>query len=122
MFGTPETPRLVVFRSNKQIYAQVVDDLKGTTLVSASSLEIKGAAKKAPSAMAKTSATGSKKSESKATGEGGKVAVAGKVGELLAEKCKKAKIAKVVFDRAGYKFHGRVASLAEAARNKGLKL
>ncbi len=127
VLGLPEKPRLVIFRSNKAIYAQVIDDLAGKTLVSASSLEV-GASKpkgKAKETKGVKSATALKKAVKEAKAgkpEGGKVAVSKQVGELLAEKCKKAKITEVVFDRAGYKFHGRVATLAEGARSKGLKL
>ena len=94
--GTSETPRLCVFRSNKAIYAQVIDDTKGITLVSSSSLELK-------------------------LKNGGNIEAASKVGKDIAEKCKKAKINKVVFDRGGFLYHGRVAALAEAAREAGLE-
>jgi large subunit ribosomal protein L18 len=93
--GTAERPRLTVFRSNKQIYAQVVDDLTGRTLAAASSLGIK---EKAP-----------------------KKEIASKVGELIALKSKEAGIETVVFDRNGYLYHGRVKELAETARKTGLK-
>ena len=99
MNGTAETPRLSVYRSNKQIYVQVVDDLKGETLLSACSKEKDIAAQ-----------TGIKKTDQ-----------AKLVGKLLAEKCKAKGIEKVVFDRNGYKYHGRVKSLADAAREGGLK-
>lgn len=94
--GTSETPRLNVFRSNKAIYAQVIDDSKGVTLVSSSSLELK-------------------------LQNGGNIEAAQKVGKDIAEKCKKAKINKVVFDRGGFLYHGRVAALAESAREAGLE-
>ena len=97
--GTAEAPRLAVYRSNKQIYAQVVDDLKGETILSASSKEKEIAAQ-----------AGIKKIEQ-----------AKLVGKLLAAKCKEKGIGKVVFDRSGYKYHGRVKSLADAAREGGLK-
>ena len=94
--GSSERPRLSVYRSNKGIYAQVIDDQAGVTLVSASSL-------------AKDfSASGTKVEQSKA------------VGKLLAEKALAAGISKVVFDRNGYLYHGRVKSLAEGAREAGL--
>lgn len=96
--GTAERPRLSVYRSNKQIYAQVIDDLNRITMVSASSKEKSIAA-----------------SETKG------VAQAGAVGKLIAEKCREKGIENVVFDRGGYKYHGRVKSLAEAAREGGLK-
>jgi large subunit ribosomal protein L18 len=97
--GTAEKPRLAVFRSNKQIYVQVIDDLKGNTLLSASSKEKEIASK-----------TGIKKVEQSKL-----------VGKLLAEKCKEKGIDNVVFDRGGNKYHGRVKSLADAAREGGLK-
>ena len=97
--GTADIPRLAVYRSNKQIYVQVIDDLKGTTLLSASSKEKEIAAK-----------TGIKKVEQ-----------AKLVGKLLAAKCKEKGIENVVFDRSGNKYHGRVKSLADAAREGGLK-
>ena len=92
--GTAERPRLSVFRSNKQIYAQVINDLTGTTLASASSLDLEKMPK-----------------QEQAT----------KVGELIAEKAKAAGVEKVVFDRNGYLYHGRVKQLADGARNGGLK-
>ncbi|MBW2701334.1 MAG: 50S ribosomal protein L18 [Deltaproteobacteria bacterium] len=98
--GTSERPRLTVFRSAKQIYAQVIDDEQGKTLVSASSVE--------------------KDIRDKVKGEKNGV-VAEKVGQLLAERCQTAKIDKVVFDRNGYFYIGRIAKLADAARKKGLK-
>jgi len=97
--GTAEKPRVAVFRSNKQIYAQVVDDNKGVTILSVSSKEKEVAGQ-----------TGLKKTEQ-----------AKLVGKSLAEKCKEKGIENVVFDRSGYKYHGRVKSLAEAAREGGLK-
>ena len=97
--GSSAQPRLSVFRSNKQIYAQVIDDLEGRTLVSASSLEKSITDKKGVT----------------------KVEQAKLVGNLIAEKSKKAGISTVVFDRGGYLYHGRVKSLAEAAREGGLK-
>lgn len=97
--GTTGKPRVSVFRSNKQIYAQVIDDLNGATLLSASSKEKEIASK-----------TGIKKSEQAAL-----------VGKLLASKCKEKGIDSVTFDRGGYKYHGRVKSLADAAREGGLK-
>jgi len=95
--GTKEMPRLNVFRSNKAIYAQVIDDVAGTTLVSSSTLELK-------------------------IKNGGNIEAAKAVGKDVAEKCKKAKINKVVFDRGGYLYHGRVAALADAAREAGLEI
>jgi len=96
--GTLDVPRIAVFRSNKQIYAQVVNDQKSETILSACSREKEIAAQ-----------TGIKKIEQ-----------AKLVGKLLAAKCKEKGIEKVVFDRGGYKYHGRVKSLADAAREGGL--
>ena len=96
--GTPERPRLSVFRSNKQIYAQLIDDATGTTLVAASS-----------------------KHESIASKNVLKLEQAKLVGELLAERAKEAEIVSVVFDRNGYVYHGRVKALADGAREGGLK-
>jgi ribosomal protein L18, bacterial type len=95
--GTAARPRLNVFRSAKHIYAQVIDDVKGVTLISASSME-KGF-----------------------DGAGGNKDAARKVGKLLAEKAAQAGITEVVFDRGGYIYHGRVKELAEGARESGLK-
>jgi large subunit ribosomal protein L18 len=94
--GTAERPRLVVFRSNRGIEAQVVDDLEGKTLVSASWLQLKA-------------------------GKGSKTAQAAEVGKLLAANAKQAGVDTVVFDRGGYLYHGRVKALADAAREGGLK-
>ena len=96
--GTAERPRLSVFRSNKQIYAQVIDDLSGKTLVSASSLD-----------------------KEITLNNGSNVEAAKAVGELVAKRALAAKIEAVVFDRGGYLYHGRVAALADAARAAGLK-
>ena len=95
--GTPECPRLNVFRSNANIYAQIIDDVNGVTLVSANTLE--------------------KEFE----GATGNCEAAKKVGAVLAERAKAKGIEEVVFDRGGYIFHGRVAALAEGAREAGLK-
>ena len=95
--GTPERPRLNVFRSNANIYAQIIDDVNGVTLVSANTLE--------------------KEFE----GATGNVEAAKKVGAVLAERAKAKGLEEVVFDRGGYIFHGRVAALAEGARENGLK-
>ena len=91
--GTSERPRLAVFRSNKEIYAQLIDDVTGTTLASASSVDIKGT----------------------------KTAQATSVGKLITENAKKAGIEAVVFDRGGFLYHGRVKALADSAREAGLK-
>lgn len=97
--GTAETPRLSVFRSNKQIYVQAVDDVNGVTLAAACSREKEI-----------TTVAGKKKSE-----------IAALVGKRIAEKCKEKGIESVVFDRNGYQYHGRVKSLADGAREGGLK-
>ena len=97
LFGTSERPRLVVTRSSKHITVQVVDDLVGKTVASASTME----------------------SDLRAF-EGDKTAKAKKVGELVAERAKAAGVDGVVFDRAGHKYHGRVAALADGAREGGL--
>jgi large subunit ribosomal protein L18 len=94
--GTAERPRLVVTRSNRGIVAQLVDDMEGRTLASATWLQVK-------------------------TVKGDKKAQAAEVGKLLAESAKQAKIESVVFDRGGYLYHGRVKALADAAREGGLK-
>ena len=96
--GTKEVPRLNVFRSNNNIFAQIIDDEAGVTLVSASSIDKELKIEK-----------------------GGNIEAATKVGELIAKRAKKAKISKVVFDRGGYLYHGRVKALAEAARENGLE-
>ena len=95
--GTPERPRLNVFRSETNIYAQVIDDVSGKTLVSASSLEKDFSC------------------------DGTKTDAARKVGQTVAERAKAAGITTVVFDRGGYVYHGRVAALAEGAREGGLE-
>ena len=92
--GTPERPRLNVFRSNKQIYAQIIDDKNSVTLAQASSLKLDNGANK----------------------EGAK-----EVGKLVAERAIKKGVKKVIFDRGGYLYHGRVKALAEAAREAGLE-
>lgn len=94
--GTKDCPRLVVYRSNKHIEAQIIDDVKGVTLAHASSVNLK-------------------------LENGSNIAAATKVGEELAKVAKAKKISKVVFDRGGYIYHGRVAALADAARAGGLK-
>ena len=93
--GTNETPRLCVFRSNTAIYAQLIDDVKGVTLASSNSKELKV--------------------------KNNNIEAAAAVGKDIAEKAKKAKIKAVVFDRGGYLYHGRVKALAEAARENGLE-
>jgi large subunit ribosomal protein L18 len=96
--GTTARPRLSVFRSNKQIYAQIIDDSAGHTLAAASSLELNGA------------------------GDGeGKTPAANAVGEAIAKKAVESGIKQVVFDRGGYKYHGRLKALADGARSGGLE-
>jgi len=101
--GTAERPRLSVFRSAKHLYAQLVDDAAGKTLVSARDAEIK------------------KAGLNDAEGLSGKTAAAFAVGKLLAEKAKKSGLAKAVFDRGGYAYHGRVKAVADGARSGGLE-
>lgn len=96
--GTAERPRLNVFRSNQHIYAQVIDDVKGVTLVSASTLD-----------------------KDLALNGTGNIEVATKVGELVAKRAVEKGVKEVVFDRGGYLYHGRVKALAEAAREAGLQ-
>lgn len=98
--GTPERPRLSVFRSDKHLYAQIVDDSRGQTLVSASSLDKQVRAQ---------------------LRYGGNVAAAKVVGKVLGERARQAGITRVVFDRGGYRYHGRVQTLATAAREAGLQ-
>jgi large subunit ribosomal protein L18 len=94
--GSAAKPRLSVFRSNKEIYAQLIDDVNGVTLLAASSRE-------------------------KEVGKGTNVEIANAVGKLVAEKALKAGIENVTFDRGGYLYHGRIKSLADGARTAGLK-
>ncbi|HEX7056220.1 MAG TPA: 50S ribosomal protein L18 [Bacilli bacterium] len=97
--GTVERPRLSVFRSGKHVYAQIIDDSKGVTLAAASTLD---------------------KELKNDISNGGNVEAARKVGELIAKRAKEKGIVKVVFDRGGYLYHGRVQALADAAREGGL--
>ncbi len=94
--GTADCPRLSVYRSNKHIHAQIIDDVKGVTLASASSLQLK-------------------------LNNGGNIEAAKKVGEAVAKAALEAGITTVVFDRSGYVYHGRIEALAQAAREAGLK-
>jgi large subunit ribosomal protein L18 len=98
IFGTADRPRLVVFRSNRGIEAQLIDDADGKTLAAASWLQVKKSSK------------------------GNKTEQAAEVGKLLAQNAKKADVEEAVFDRGGYLYHGRVKALAEGAREGGLKL
>jgi large subunit ribosomal protein L18 len=97
--GTAQRPRLAVFRSNKHISAQVIDDDSGVTLAAASSVE----------------------AGQREQGSGGTVAAATRVGELVAQRAKDAGITNVVFDRGGFAYHGRIAAIADAAREAGLE-
>jgi len=116
--GSDERPRLAVFRSLNHIYAQLIDDRAGHTLVSASSGEKKSEDK--PAAGEKQA--GEKKSGAAArAAAGGNVAGAKQVGKLIAERAKAKGVTKVVFDRGGYLYHGRVKALADAAREAGLE-
>lgn len=96
IIGTPEQPRLTVYRSLKHIYAQVIDDLSGKTIAAANTVQIK-------------------------TENGGNVASAKQVGQKLAESAKQAGVSRVAFDRNGFRYHGRVKALADAAREGGLQ-
>ncbi len=127
VFGTKERPRLCVFRSGKHIYAQLVDDEKGITLVFAKDQELKTELPKEAKVekRTKSSLTEKKKSTPQKAEHQGKATektnVAYGVGKLLAEKALKNKIEKAVFDRREYAYHGKVKSLAEGAREGGLK-
>lgn len=116
IFGTKECPRLSVFRSSKHIYAQLINDEKGKTLVASSDQEFLK-----PSVKARQSSKSKKESPSLKEKKAGKVAVAYRVGKLIAQKALKMEVTKVIFDRGGYKYHGRVKALAEGAREGGLK-
>lgn len=98
--GTTERPRLNIFRSSKHVYAQLIDDVKGVTIASASTQD---------------------KELKEGISNGGNIEAATKVGALIAERAKKAGIEKVIFDRGGYLYHGRVKALADAAREAGLE-
>ena len=98
MSGTPSRPRLSVFRSLQHIYVQVIDDLAGRTVASASSLDVDGVARK-----------------------GGTVNAAKEIGKAIADRAKKAGVTAVVFDRNGFRYHGRVKAVAEGAREGGLQ-
>jgi large subunit ribosomal protein L18 len=102
MQGSAERPRLNVYRSLNHIYAQVIDDLNGVTIVSASSVE-------------------GKKGDKKAKATGGNVAAAKAIGKTIAQRAKEKGVKKVVFDRGGYLYHGRIKALADAAREAGLE-
>lgn len=114
VFGTKQKPRLSVYRSLKHIYAQLIDDESGRTLVSTSDLSL-SQAKKSKKLAEKN------KEESKNQIQSRKVVVAYEVGKLLAEAAEKKHIKRVVFDRRGFRYHGRIKSLAEGARAGGLE-
>lgn len=122
--GTSERPRFCVFRTPKHIYAQLIDDEKGKTILSSSDVEI-GKLKINPPAGRQKSKPHLKsqelRKEKKDIVRTTKVAVAYEIGKLTAEKAIEKKIKKVVFDRGGYKYHGRVKAVAEGAREGGLK-
>lgn len=112
--GNSERPRLYVFRSHKHIYAQLINDEKNKVLASADDRKLKTKQIKTTKATKEAKETGELKRK-------GKQVSAFKVGKLIAQKAKGLKIDKVVFDRGGYRYHGRVKSLAEGARKQGLK-
>jgi len=119
--GTNKVPRLCVFRSAKHIYAKLIDDEKGMTLASASDRELTSQSKRKRKAKVSRETNAKQKRETDAKVLTGKVAIAYEVGKLIAKKAKEGlKIEKVVFDRAGYKYHGKVKALAEGAREGGL--
>jgi len=113
--GTMRIPRLCVFRSAKHIYAQLIDDEKSIILATARDQEFK----KSPHR--KEISTSHKKPKEEKTGRTGKIGIAFEVGKLIAKKASEKKIDKIIFDRGGYKYHGRIKSLAEGARAGGLK-
>jgi len=121
IFGTAARPRLCVFRSAKYIYAQLVDDEKSMTLASASDLELTSRSRRKRKTKLSRETDAKQKRETDAKVLTGKVATAYQVGELVAEKALKKKIERVVFDRGGYRYHGRVKAVAEGAREGGLK-
>ena len=100
IFGTPQRPRLTVYRSNKHIYAQIIDDIAGHTLASASTID-----SEAPDDIEELE----------------KIEQAAKVGEMIAERAQDKGIEKVVFDRNGFRYHGRIAAVADGAREGGLE-
>jgi len=116
--GTSEVPRLSVFRSNKHIYVQLIDDEKGQTFVAASDKEINPKPQTQNSKLKLKTQNLREKKENVRTG---KVMVAYEVGKLIAERALEKNIKKVVFDRGGYKYHGRVKAVAEGAREGGLE-
>lgn len=126
--GTAKAPRFCVFRSNKHIYGALIDDEKGKTIIALSDKGIKvkksSVAKPATAANDKKEATKDSKKQAKEPKPvvlTGKVLVAFELGKLLAEKALEKKITKVIFDRGGFKYHGKVKAVAEGAREAGLK-
>jgi len=116
IFGTAKVPRLCVFRSNKHIYTQLINDQNGKILVAVSNQALLTGRQELKSKISKT-----KKVQERDVKRTAKVAVAYQIGKLIAKKAKELKIEKVIFDRSGYKYHGRVRALAEGAREEGLK-
>jgi len=127
--GTGERPRLAVFRSLSHIYAQIIDDTKGQTLVAAASSEesLRGAAPTAPAAKPAKGEKGEKEKKTAtkagppAKASGGNLAGAKLIGQAIANRAKEKGIKRVVFDRGGYIYHGRIKALADAAREAGLE-
>ncbi len=129
--GTMRIPRLCVFRSAKHIYCQLIDDEKSIILATARDQEFKkshhtraaakGGKEDLSSLSRKEISTLHKKPKEEKTGRTGKIGIAFEVGKLIAEKALEKKIDKIIFDRGGYKYHGRIKSLAEGAREGGLK-
>ncbi len=131
--GTAQRPRLAVHRSNRHISAQIIDDSVGNTLVSAASTEqglrpeatgaaeSKAAAKGSGANSNGSNSTGSNSTGSNRTGSNSNVETAGRVGAVLAERARAAGVETVVFDRGGFRYHGQVAALADAAREGGLE-
>ena len=108
--GTAKIPRLCVFKSAKHIYVQLIDDEKGKTIASANDFQIK-----------KTKTQSKSKSEENKMSKNRKIAIAYEEGKIIAKKAFEKNIKKVVFDRGGYKYHGRVKAVADGAREEGLK-
>ena len=128
MLGSAERPRLNVYRSLNHLYVQVIDDMRGVTLVSASTQEKKTGSAGAKDAKAKDEKAAAKdetqsaKAESKAKkSTGGNLGAAREIGRVIAERAKAKGVTRVVFDRGGYLYHGRVKALADAARAAGLE-
>ena len=116
--GTAKVPRLCVFRSNKHIYTQIINDEKSQTLISAGDKEIKKSDIKNKEVTTEMKKEKDEKNKESLTG---KIYIAYSVGKLIAKKAEEKKINKVVFDRGGYKYHGRIKALADGAKEGGLK-